>query len=140
MSQDACVLDCTLKFSVPQPQDFLNVPTTLDLLFLPKQKFSNKTIWCLETTLWLKVTFSQRVQGYAKTSVWFVHVTNCYCSGKKNLNKFFLTTKLPVVQSHPILMGPLWTTLVMFVWQKHMRNEPVVFAFGKERLCSGLSL
>ena len=117
MSQDACVLDCMLKFSVPQPQNFLNVPTTLalDLLFLPKQIFSNKKIWCLETKLWSKVTFSQCVQGYAEMSVWFVHVTNCYCSGKKNLNKFFLTaTKLPVVQSHPYWWGHserLWLCL-----------------------------
>ena len=66
-AQDACVLDCTLNVSVPQSQNFLNVPTTFDLLFLPKQKFSNKKVWCLEIKLWLKVTFSQHVQGYAET-------------------------------------------------------------------------
>ena len=117
----------TEVFCSPTPK-FFKCPHNPWPSLLPKQKFSNKKIWCLETKLWTKVTFSQRVQGYAETSVWFVHVTNCYCSGKKNLNKFFLTTKLPVVQSYPILMGPLWTTLIMFVWQKRMRNEPVVFA------------
>ena len=116
VSQGVYVLDCTLKVSAPQPQNFWNVPTTFDLVF-----FS------------LNNDFQMK-KGYAETSVWFVHVTDCYCSGKKNLNKFFLTAKLPVVQSHPILMGWLWRTLVVFVWQKRMQNEPVVFAFGKERL------
>ena len=134
MSQDACVLDCSLKVSVPQLQNLWNVPTTFDLLFSPKQQFSNEKIWVLEKKLWLKVIFSQRVQGYAETSVWFVHVTDCYYSGKRYLNKFFLTTKFPFVQSRPILMGWLWTTLVVFIWQKRMLNELVVFAFGKERL------
>ena len=107
MSQDVCVLDCTLKVSVPQLQNFWNVPTTFVLwpCFLPKQQFSNEKIWCLETKLWLKVIFFQCVQGYAEISVWFVHVTDCYCFGKRNLNKFFLTTKLPLVQSYPIFMG-----------------------------------
>ena len=27
-----------------------------------------------------------------------------YCSGKRNLDKFFLTTKLPFVQSYPIIL------------------------------------
>ena len=136
ISQDVCVLDCSLKVSVPQPHNLWNVPTTFDFLFLPKQQFSNGKIWCLETKLWSKVIFSQLVQGYAETSVWFAHVTDCYYSGKRNSNKFFRTTKFSFVQSSPILqlMGWLWTTLGVFIWQKRMCNELVVFAFGKERL------
>ena len=134
MSQDVCGLEWLLKVSVPQPQNFLNVPTSFDLLFSLKRQFSNEKFQCLETKLWSKVVFSQRVQGYPETSVWFVHVTDCYRSGRRNSSKFFLTTKFPFVQSRPILMGWLWTTLVMFIWQKRMHNEPVVFAFGKERL------
>ena len=133
MSQDICVLDCPLKVSVPQSQNLWNVPTIFDLLFLPKQQFSNEKIWCLETKLWSKVIFSLHVKGYAETSARFVHVTDYY-SGKRNSNKFFLTTKFPFVQSHPILMGWLWTTLVVFIWHKRMHNELVVFAPGKERL------
>ena len=134
MSHDVCVLDWSLKVSVPQPPNFWNVPTSFDFLFSFKQQFSNEKIWCLETKLWSKVIFSQRVQGYTETSVWFVHVTDCYCSGRRNSNKIFLTTKFPFVQSRPILMGRFWTTSFVFIWQKHMHNEQVVFAFGKKRL------
>ena len=67
-----------------------------------------------KTKLCSKVIFSKCIQRYVETSAWFVDVTDCYCSGKKNLNKFFLTTKLPFVQSHSILMGQLWTTLVVY--------------------------
>ena len=84
-SQDVCILDCTLKVSVSQPQNFRNVPTIFDLVFLPKQQFSIETFWCLETKLWSKVVFFQHIQGYAETSVWFDHVTGSYCSGKINL-------------------------------------------------------
>ena len=129
------VLHCTLKLSISQPSNFWSIPTTFDVVFLPKRQFSNEIFWCLETKLWSKVIFCQCVHGYPETSVWFDHVTDCYCSGKRNSNKFFSNYKFAsFVQSHPILMGWLWTTLVVFVWQKHMRNEPVVFAFGKERL------
>ena len=41
-SHDVCVLDCSLKVSVLQPQNFWNILTTFDLLFLPKQQFSNE--------------------------------------------------------------------------------------------------
>ena len=112
LSQDVCVLYWSLKVSVPQPQIFWNVPTTtFDLLFSPKRQFSNEKIWCLETKLWLKVIFSQ----YAETSVWFLHVvTDCYYSGRRNSNKFFLTTNFPFVQSR--------------------------FSHSEKRSCSGLSL
>ena len=99
-----------------------------------KQQFSNGKIWCLEAKLWSKVVFSQRVQGYAEISVWFVGVTDCYYSDKRNSNKFFLAMKYSFVQSRPTLMGRLWTTLGIFIWQKRIRNELAVFAFGKERL------
>ena len=41
MLQDVCVLDCSLKVFVPQPQNLWNVPTTFDLLFLPKLDLNN---------------------------------------------------------------------------------------------------
>ena len=44
MSQGVCVLDQSLKVSAPHSPNFPNVPTTLDLLFFPKQQFSNKKI------------------------------------------------------------------------------------------------
>ena len=96
---------CSVKVSAPQSQNFWNVPTTFDLLFLSKQQFSNEKNWCLKTKLWLKVIFSKCVQEHAETSAWFVHVTDCYCSGKRNLNEFFPTTKLLFVQSHPMMDG-----------------------------------
>ena len=137
-TSQVCVLDCTLKISVPQRQNFWNVSTTSDLLFLTKQKFSNEKIWWLQTKLWSKVIFSQGVQGYAGTSVWFVYVTDCYCSGKRNWNKFFLTTKLPFVQSCPILMGRLWTTLCLFNRNACAMNR--LFSHLEKRGCCGLSL
>ena len=71
------------------PSNFLNLPMTFDLLYLPKRQFSDEIIWCSETKLWLKVNFSQHVQGYSETSVWFVHVTDIYCSGwRENWRKF----------------------------------------------------
>ena len=98
-----CVLDCTLKVSVPQPQNFWNSPQPWTLFFCLNDNFQMKNLIFRDKTL-IKSCFFQRVQGYTETSAWFVHVTDCYCSGKKNSNKFFLTTKLPFVQSRPILM------------------------------------
>ena len=137
MSQDVCVLDCTLKVSVPQPQNFWNVPTTFDLVFCLNNTFQMKKIWCLETKLWLfdQKLFFPMCPGICRNICLICPcVTDCYCCGKRNSNKFFLTTKLPFVQSHPILIGRLWTTLVVFIWQKCMHNEPVVSTFEKERL------
>ena len=68
MSQDVCVLDCSLKVSVPQPQN----------------------VW--KKLMW-KLFFPNVSRDYAETSPWFVHVTYCYCSGKRNLNKFFSNYK-----------------------------------------------
>ena len=115
-------LDWSLKVSVPQLQNFWNVFTTLDT-----------KVSCLEMKLWLKVVLFRHVLRHAKTSVWFVNV-KCYCSDRRNSNNFFLTTKFPFVQSCSMLMGQLWTTLNVFISQKRIRNEPIVFAFGKERL------
>ena len=42
MLQGVCVLDWSLKVSAPHTPNFLNVPTTFNLLFLPKWQFSNK--------------------------------------------------------------------------------------------------
>ena len=79
-----------------------------------KKKFSNEKVWCLETKLWSKVILFQRVYGYAETPAWFAHVTDCYYFGKRNSNKFFLTTKFIFVQSHPYWWGnfeQLWCSL-----------------------------
>ena len=62
------------SFCFPQPQNILNVPTTFDLVFLPKRQLWNEKNWCLETKLWSKVIFSQRVHLYEETSALFVHV------------------------------------------------------------------
>ena len=43
MSQGVCDLDRSLKVSAPHPPNFLNFPTTFDILFLPKLQFSNET-------------------------------------------------------------------------------------------------
>ena len=108
-------VDWSLKVSAPHSRNFLNVLMTIDLLLLPKQHFSNRTIWCFEMKLWLKVNFCQCVQWCAETTM-------------------FLAIKSLFVQSRPILTGQLWTTLVVFIWQKCMCNEAVIFASGKERL------
>ena len=54
----------------------------------PKWPFLNEKIWYSETKLWLQVNFSQHDHGYSETSVWFVHVTDIYCSGWTQLGKF----------------------------------------------------
>ena len=113
MLQGVCVLDWSLKVSAPHPKKCLNVPMTFDHIFLPKQQFSNEKTWCFEMKLWSKVNFSQYVQLY--TEIVTVIVTDCY--------------------SFAILLGQLWTTLVVFIWQKQY-NKAVVCTFGKERLWS----
>ena len=84
--QDVCILYWSLKASAPRPWNFLNVPTTFDP-FLPKQQFSNRKYLMLwnKALIWLEVSFSQHIQRYSETSVWFVHVTNCYWFGGRNL-------------------------------------------------------
>ena len=89
-------------------------PKSLTFFFLPKRQFSNEKVWCLETKLWSKVILFQRVYGYAETSAWFAHVTDCYYFGQRNSNKFFLTTKFIFAQSHPYWWGnfeQLWCSL-----------------------------
>ena len=104
-SQDVCVSDCTLKVSVPSPTSkFLKCPHNLWPCFLPKRQFSNEKIWCLETKLWSNVIFSQRVQGYAETSAWFLHVTDCYCSDKKN-SKVFSNYEIAFCSKSPHIDG-----------------------------------
>ena len=85
---------------------FFKSPHNFWPCFLLKRQLLNEKIWCLETKLWSKVIFSQRVQDMQKHLFDLsTYVTDCHCSGEINLNKFFLTTKLPFVQSSPILMG-----------------------------------
>ena len=84
----------------------------------------NFQTWSFETKLWLKVNFSLHVQGYSETSVWFVHVTDCYCSAGKNLRKFelsFSTHKISLCSKSPFLM---------FIWQKCVCSQAVFFTFG----------
>ena len=118
-------LDCKANNKIfemsPQPLTF----------FLPKRQFSNKKIWCLETKLWSKVIFSQYTHGYAETSVSFVHVTDCYCSGKTNLNKFFLTTKLPFGD-----FEQLWLCLC----DRNTCAMNSLLLHSEKRGCSGLTL
>ena len=51
MLQVVCVLDQSLKVSAPHSRNFLNIPTTFDLLFLSKQWFPNKKIWLVDVVL-----------------------------------------------------------------------------------------
>ena len=114
MPQGVCVLDCHWRFLFPSSKIYEMFPKSLTFFFLPKPQFSNEKVWCIKTKLWSKVILFQRVHGYAKTSVWFAHVTNCYYFGKRNSNKFFLTTKFIFVQSHPYWWGDfeqLWCSL-----------------------------
>ena len=77
-----------------------------------------------------------------RAPVWFcVCVTDCYCSGERNLNKVFLATKILFVQNHLQIDGVTLDNFgCVYLTEAHMCNEPVVFAFGKERGCSGFSL
>ena len=85
-----CVIDRPLKVSASHIPNFWNVPImTFNFLFLPKMQFSNERLWCFETKLRSKVIFFQQVQGCIETFVWSVRVTDCYCSGGRNSNKFF---------------------------------------------------
>ena len=91
MSQDVCVLDWSLKVSVPQPQNFLNVPTTFDLLFSPKQQLSYEKIWCLAL---IEIYFLPTCPGICRNMfdlcMWQIV---SYCSGRRNSSKFFLIMK-----------------------------------------------
>lgn len=96
-------------------------PWPSTFFFSSIQQFSNKKFNVLR----------QKLQSKAQFLIWFC-VTHSCSFGERNLNNIFLATKFVFIQS-------LWTTLVIFVWQKHMHNELVVFPF-KKRCCSGLSL
>ena len=51
ISQVTCVLGQLLKVSGPCSINFLNVATTFDILFLPKQQFSKEKIWLVDFVL-----------------------------------------------------------------------------------------
>ena len=85
ISQNVCVLDRSRRFLFPNSKIFQMShdlwPSSFDLTTIFQ--------WSsLETKLRSKVIFSQLVLGYAETSVWFVHVTDCYCSGRGNSEVF----------------------------------------------------
>ena len=109
----------TEGFCSPTPK-FMKCFHNLWPSFLPKRQFSNEKIWCLETKLWLKVIFSQCVQGYAETYVWFVHVTDFYYPGKKNLNKFFSNYKISFCSK--LAHIDLYIKLPIEVWQALAAN------------------
>ena len=124
-----------------QPQNLWNTPTTFDLLFLPKQQFSNEKIWCLETKIWSKVIFSQHVQRYAETSVWFVHVTDCYYFGKRNSNKFFLTIyKISFCSKLPHIDGGDFEQVWWSLFDGNACAMNWLFLHLEKTGCSGLSL
>ena len=110
--QDVCILDCS-----PTPKFMKCSHDLLPSFFAQMTIFKWKNLMFKETRLWSKVIFSQRVQGWdMHKHVWFVHITDCYYSGKRNSNKFFPTTKFPFVQSHPIFWWEwLWTNLLVFI-------------------------
>ena len=139
-----CFSYCSLKFSIPQPQNLWKCSHDLWPSFSYKQQFSNEKIWCLETKLSLKVIFSQRIQGPdiprdMQKHVWFVHVTDYYYSGKRNLNKFFLTTKFLLFKVTPYR----WGNFEQLWWSLFDRNACTMnwlFLHLEKRGCSGLSV
>ena len=120
------------------PPKFSKCPTFFDLLFCLNNNFQTKKFdalrrsfdWKLISPIMSKDTLRNIFSFYMCMSQIF-----SYCS----VSFWGNFTKSLFVQSRPILMGRLWTNLVAFIWQKHMRNETVVFTFGKEN-CGGLSL
>ena len=57
----------------------------------------------------------------------------------KDLNKCFLTAKLPVVQSHSILMGGNFEQLWLCLFGRNACEMNWCFCIWK-KMCSGLSL
>ena len=139
MSQDVYVLDCSLNesFSSLTPKFMKCSHNIWPSFFAWTTIFKWKSLIFRDKAL-IKSYFLPKCPGICRNICLI-----CAChrlllfifySSERNSNKFLLTTRFPLVQSYPILMGWLWTTLVVFIWQKCMRNELVVFAFGKERL------
>ena len=90
MLQVVCVLDRSLKVSAPHSRKFLNVPTTFELLFYcQNNNFQTKKTDVLRRSFDWKL-ISPNVFRDVQITVRFVHhVSDCYCSGRRNLNKFF---------------------------------------------------
>ena len=116
------------------PSNFLNIPTTFELLFLPQQQFSNEKFWCFETKLWSEVNFSQHVQGYAETPASFVHVTDCYCSGGKNLRYIsFSSQKLSSCSKSPHFDGATLNNLgCVYLTEVHAQWSSYFCIFKRE--------
>ena len=138
MSQDVCASDWSmiLKRSAPSPPyTFSKCPHNLFNLFLSKWQFSDKKVWSFETNVLIDNWFLPTCPGIRR-NICLICV-RCRlllsCPGDR-FEVSFLATKSIFVQSCHILMGWLWTTLVVFIWQKHMHNEAVVFPFGKQWL------
>ena len=142
MSQGVCDLDRSLKVSALNPQKFL-MSDDLQPSFLPKRQFPNEKIWWSETKLWLKVNFSQHVQGYSETSFWFVHATDIYCSVSKNLRKFkvsFSSRKISLCSK----VAPFWwgdfEQLWLHLFDRNTCTMKQLFSHSEKRGCGGLSL
>ena len=54
----------------------------------------------------LKDNFSQNVQGLPKTSVWFVHATDCYCFDRKSFKVSFTSPKKSLLVQNKVT--PFW--------------------------------
>ena len=126
--------------SPTQPQNFWKMsPMIFNLrsFFHLRNNFQTKKNWCLEGDK--AQLLSQHIQGYAETlaetsSVWFAHVTDCCCFGWREIQISFSNYENYFCPNLPILIGRLWSTLVLFIWQKHMMgNETIVFNHIQKR-------
>ena len=91
MLQVVCVLDLSLKVSAPHSRNLLNVALmTFDLLYCClNNNFQTKKIDVLRRSFGWKL-ISPNVFRDVQIIVWFVHhVTDCYCSDRRNFSKFF---------------------------------------------------
>ena len=134
MLQGVCVLDRLLmdSFCSPLPK-FLKCPPPLTFFF-GLNNVQMKKLEVLRQSFDHKIFLPTCPVMHKSTWLICVCVTDCYCSGERNLDKSFQASKFLFVQSCSILMVQLWTTLVEFIWQKRMPNEPVVFGIWKKRL------
>ena len=90
------------------------------------------------TKLWSNVIFSQRVQAYAETSAWFVHVTDCYCSGKKN-SKVFSNYEIAFCSKSPPYWWGNFEQLWLCLFDRNtcaiVKTKHQIFSF--ENICLG---
>ena len=94
MSWDVCFRLLTESFCSPTPK-FLKCPYNLSLTFFfcLKTKFQMKKIDVYDKVI--KSYFFQMCPGICRNICLICpcHVTDCYCTGNRNLNKFFQTSQ-----------------------------------------------